>query len=120
MCLRHVEWKECAKHRKRDIPCVNPYFINVLLTEDEARAFANRPVSFDVDVLCSKKECFYQVEGQWQSRAQKRTLGQTCGFSGCLIRSCRLVVAGQSHQCPACQPSPENKRLRYILDVWSV
>ena len=120
MCLRHVEWKECAKHRKRDMPCVNPYFINVLLTENEARVFTQTPVSFNVDVLCSKKECFYQVEGVWQLRAQKRTLGQTCGFSGCLMRSCRLVVAGQSHQCPACQPSPENKRLRYILDVWSV
>ena len=119
MCLRHVEWKECSKHRKPDTSYVNPYFINVLLTESEARACANRPVSFDVDVLCSKKECFYQVEGQWQSRAQKRTLGQTCGFSGFLMSSCRLVVAGQSHHCPACLP-PENKRLRYILNVWSV
>lgn len=80
------------------------YIADPLLMEDQAKA----SIISLVDILCHQKNCFYRHEGTWQTWAQKRSLGQTCGFSGCLKNSCCLqsVVNQTNH-----------KRKRYVLDA---
>lgn len=68
-----------------------------------------------VDIVCHQPHCFYRTEGMWQQWAQKRSMGQTCGFSGCLSNSCRLL-----HVVSHFSSYPEDKRRRYVLDVTSV
>lgn len=75
------------------------------LLEEQAKVSI---ISF-VDVLCHQIHCFYRQEGAWQIWAQKRLLGQTCGFSGCLKNSCCLQSVHSNR-------SSQNKRKRYVLD----
>jgi hypothetical protein len=79
---------------------------------DESGAYNSIVV---VDIICHQKHCFYRTEGLWQQWAQKRSIGKTCGFSGCLLNSCCLLNVKNQSSC-----YPEHKRRRYVLDVTSV
>lgn len=68
-----------------------------------------------VDIICHQKNCFYRPEGVWQQWAQKRSIGKTCGFSGCLVNSCCLLNVKSLSS-----GYPDHTKRRYVLDVSSV
>lgn len=101
MCLRHVERTTSSDTNKEH------GFFPVL---DEIHA--RKGIISVVDLLCDKQECFFRVEGDWQIVTQKRSIGQTCGYSGCLTGRCRLVGVVPD--------SKKHTKSRYILNGESV